>query len=235
MIKLHEFNTRWWGKSAGVVTDAQFFLEPVEFRETRLREYEWVEFAGTLPAGISPVDLFRAGFFQSGTQVPFRIDLRRIEAPRCDEEYAIEFADAVPFAIAPGEMALFRHERFLLLPGAGLERVAERCLLLATDLLAASPATCLRIVSKGQTQGWFLSREQGGKLDLTLAMLSRNATLGGALLYGAACHAYSQMGHRIGAAGFSVTNTAVHNIYAQLGARFLEPRQCWMWLSPELR
>lgn len=231
MINLHEFNTRWWGAPVGIVTDAQFFAQSPQTRLEQLSPYAWAEFSGTLPEAISPADLCRAGFFQADTQVQFRLDLRQVAAPQCSEEFTIEFADSTAFAVELDEMALFRHERFLHLPGATLERVAERYALWSADLLAANPTTCLRVVYKGTTQGWFLSRDLGGKLNLTLAMLSRQASIPGATLYRAACHAFGQRGYRIGYASFSASNTPVHNIYSQMGARFLDPRHHWLFLT----
>jgi hypothetical protein len=230
MIKRHDFNTRWWGTPVGIVTDAQFFQQRAEDQREQLAPYEWAEFAGVLPEIVSPVDVLRAGFFQADTHVQFRLDLRQVTTPTCSEEIAIESADSVPFSIGLEQMALFRHERFLQIPGTTLERVAERYALWSADLIAESPSTCLRIACGGATQGWFLSRVQEGKLNLTLAMLSRDASLPGATLYRAACHAFGHRGHRIGYASFSVSNTSVHNLYAQMGARFLEPRHHWLWI-----
>ncbi len=76
----------------------------------------------------------------------------------------------------------------------------------------------------GVVQGWFLA--QPGKthrLQLTLAMLAKDATISGMLLYQKACLEFANRGHRLGEASFSITNTAVHNMYASLKARFLAP------------
>jgi hypothetical protein len=230
MINVHEFNTRWWGKPVGIVTDAQFFTQRIEDQREQLAPYDWAEFAGVLPEGVLPADVLRAGFFHADTHVQFRLDLRQVTPPQCSDELTLESAESQPFSIDLEQMALFRHERFLQVPGATLESVSERYALWSADLIAASPGTCLRAASGGVTQGWFLSRVQEGKLNLTLAMLSRNASLPGATLYRAACHAYGERGHRIGYATFSVSNAPVHNIYAQMGARFLEPRHHWLWI-----
>jgi hypothetical protein len=36
---------------------------------------------------------------------------------------------------------------------------------------------------------------------------------------------------RLGEARFSIENRSVHNIYARLGAIFLEPTGCWLWTA----
>jgi hypothetical protein len=66
-------------------------------------------------------------------------------------------------------------------------------------------------------------------------MLAKDAVVSGMLLYHKACLEFAQRGHRLGEASFSVTNTAVHNIYAMLGARFLAPVGQWLWISDECR
>jgi hypothetical protein len=92
----------------------------------------------------------------------------------------------------------------------------------------------MRLFLNDKLQGWFLSRpvKQHG-LNLTLAMLSNTAEISGMLLYQQACVAYAERGYRLGHASFSVTNTAVHNIYATLDARFIPPGGNWLWLSPD--
>jgi hypothetical protein len=77
-----------------------------------------------------------------------------------------------------------------------------------------------------------LSHPAPSGLELALAMLSSESAISGFDLYSVAIAAYSARGFRLGFASFSVTNTAVHNIYANLGARFLEPKECWLWLNP---
>jgi hypothetical protein len=229
-IKEHEFNSRWWGSSAGVITSAEFFAAPEAVRRAALEAYAWTEFQTPASQSIDLKELIRSGFTQVDTQIIFRLDLTKVAPPAGSCEFALEFADEQPFAVTAEEMAPFRHERFLALPGATLERVAERYVLWSADLIAQNPASCLRIRYEGRTQGWFLASAAKGRLMLTLAMLAREATLGGAVLYRAACHAFAGRGHRLGEAGFSVSNTPVHNIYAQMGARFLEPRRCYLRL-----
>ena len=58
-------------------------------------------------------------------------------------------------------------------------------------------------------------------------MLHTDAKITGMHLYHKALLAYAERGHRLGGAGFSVYNTLVHNIYANLGARFLSTEDFW--------
>ena len=105
----------------------------------------------------------------------------------------------------------------------------------ANRLIHARPEACMQVFMDDRPQGWFLSQpgEPRG-LNLALAMLSNTAEISGMLLYQQAFVAYAGGGHRLGNASFSVNNTAVHNIYASPGARFLPPRGIWTWL-PDAR
>jgi len=54
--------------------------------------------------------------------------------------------------------------------------------------------------------------------------------LGGAVyLYQKTIRVYATKGARIGFTSFSVRNTAVLNIYSQLGARFTSAEGVWLW------
>ncbi|MCH2110764.1 MAG: hypothetical protein MK135_15695, partial [Polyangiaceae bacterium] len=80
---------------------------------------------------------------------------------------------------------------------------------------------------EGEEQGYFLSQNTNSGFELTLAMLQSNTKITGMHLYHKALLAYAARGHRLGGAGFSVYNTPVHNIYANLGARFLSTEDFW--------
>ena len=94
---------------------------------------------------------------------------------------------------------------------------------------ANSPNGVCCVRYQGQPQGWFLSSLTGQGLYLALAMLSQTAQISGLHLYQAAFLAYAAKGARIGHAGFSARNTAVLNIYSQLGARFTPAEGIWLW------
>jgi hypothetical protein len=63
-------------------------------------------------------------------------------------------------------------------------------------------------------------------------MLSQTAEVSGLHLYQKAFRAYAAKGIPIGHASFSIRNTAVLNIYSQMGARFTPAEGVWLWHSP---
>lgn len=229
MIREHAFNSRWWGKPVGIVSDAAFFaLAPGE-QIARLNEYAWVEYAGPFDA-VAPHTLVRAGFAQTDTQISFKLDLRRLPSIPGGDELTVEFASETPFMVDARELAFFDHERFRYLPDITPARLNERYAAWSALLIAEQPEWCVRLRAGPRTQGWFLSQRDDAGFHLTLAALHRDATVSGHLLYHTAISAYAVKGQRIGSARFSVTNSAVLNIYAGLGARFLSPAGCWLWV-----
>lgn len=231
MIKTHEFNTEWWGAPVGIVTDSGFFDLPAAERQQWLAPFEWVEFK--MPLENSPVgflNLHRAGFMQVDTQINYRLKLLNLPAPDSLEELEVEFADEHPFEIGQDEIMSFEHERYLKLPGATADTVDRRYVLWCRQHLRQHAPECLRILYKGKVQGWYLgATTEGAGLNLTLAMLSQDASISGLLLFLKAYQGFAGRGHRLGWASFSVQNTPVHNIYAGIGARFLNPVGLWMW------
>jgi hypothetical protein len=218
MIREHRFNSRWWGGRVGIVEDLD-----LEGRE----QFDWVELRAELAS--APLErIAGAGFFQVDVQLPFRIALARV--PETPSLAALQIERA-PFSIEADEVAPFAHERYRYLPGMTEERLTKRYAEWAAAQVEQHPQWCLRVTSGGKTQGWFLSQMTAEGLNLELAMLHRSATISGALLYQKALVEYAKLGARVGYARFSVTNTAVLNIYAQLGARFLPPVGTWLWLT----
>jgi hypothetical protein len=232
MIKTHEFNSNWWGEQVGIVTEAGFFDLSPEQRASLLEPYAWAEFRMPLEhAPLEPQVLQRAGFFQVDTQVNYRLRLTDLQEPESLAGLEVEYADEMPFEVHTSDMRSFEHERFLRLPGATTERVDRRYAQWSRNHIQAHPATCLRILHEGQVQGWYLGDDGSGVgLNLTLAMLSRNAHISGLLLFLRAYQAFAARGHRLGWASFSVQNSPVHNIYAAIGARFLNPTGHWFWV-----
>jgi hypothetical protein len=233
VIKLHEFNTRWWGRPVGIVTDLSFFSLPQEERKAALAPFQWVEFKSTLRQALPLQTLMEAGFFLTDIQVEFRIALSRIAAPDCCG-LSLAFADEEPIALSDTDLAHFEHERHLQLPGTTPESIRGRYATWARQLIDEHPDTCLSVRQEGKVQGWFLSQPAPFGLNLTLAMLHRSATMSGYILYQAALHAYGERGHHLGGAGFSVTNTATHNIYSALGARWVSPVGIWFWIAGDI-
>jgi hypothetical protein len=231
MIRLHDFNTRWWGAPAGIVDDAHFFSLPSGEREKALAPYRWVEFKSGLAEAPPPPVLARAGFFLADTQIQFRIALKAGGGSSCEEGLTVQFADEVPFEMRDEDLAPFEHERFQHLPNQTGARITARYAEWGRLLVQEHPETCVEILSGGAIQGWFLSCPAEKGLNLTLAMAHQSARMSGFLLYERGLAAYAARGHRVGWASFSVTNTSVHNIYAKLGARFVAPLGIWLWVA----
>jgi hypothetical protein len=232
MIKTHEFNTGWWGSPVGIVTEHRFFDLPADERKGQLEPYDWVEFK--MPLEDSPVRipaLHRAGFMQVDTQINYRLNLVNLKEPESLARLDVEFADEAPFTIELEDIMSFEHERYFKLPGITPEKVNQRYVLWCRQHLREHPSACLRILYGGKVQGWYLgSASNGVGLNLTLAMLSKQPDISGLLLFLRAYRAFASRGHRLGWASFSVQNTPVHNIYAGIGARFLNPVGLWMWI-----
>jgi hypothetical protein len=232
MIRKHEFNSRWLGKSAGIVSDSAFFAETVDAQQEMLAPYAWVEYRAKASSAAPPEHILHAGFMQVDTQIYFRLGLSSVEGtPSLAELECISAADE-PFNIEPQAMAVFEHERFAHLRGMTADLIAERYGAWSNDLIARHPATCVRVMYRGALQGWFLSSVEKGALRLALAMSHHDAKVSGMHVFQKAILGYRDAGHRVGYASFSVTNQAVHNIYAKLGARFTEPEYCYLWQMP---
>ncbi|MBK8481471.1 MAG: hypothetical protein IPL40_09895 [Proteobacteria bacterium] len=231
MLREHELNSRWWGEPVGIVDRLDWIELPARERERQLRAFAWVELKAPLHGALPLAALRRAGFYQVDTQLHFRIALEGLRRTTSAAELVVEAADRAPFRLEAEALARFEHERFSVLPGMTAARLSERYALWGNRLITAQPADCLRVSSRaGQVQGWFLAARRATQIDLTLAMLSREATVSGYLLYQLALASYAERGARIGAASFQASNTAVHNIYASLGARFVRPTGCWFWV-----
>jgi hypothetical protein len=232
MIKSHEFNSAWWGREVGIVTEPAFFDQPPSIRQEQLSRYAWVEFVRP-PSKLPPrAVIAEAGFFYADSQVRFRLGLSRLKPVTGVEEVTIHPASTKPFEVRGDALREFSHERFYEIPGGTPEKIVDRYARWSNLIVKDYPATSLQFLRNGKVQGWFLSHPAPDGLRLALAMLSKEAVMSGFDLYSAAVAAYAAQGFRIGFASFSLTNAAVHNIYAKLGARFLEPRECWMWLNP---
>ncbi|MEO8430291.1 MAG: hypothetical protein ABI592_02200 [Acidobacteriota bacterium] len=227
MIRDHDFNCTWWGARVGILEDAAFFSEPAEKRTAELAPYSWVEFRCALDEAPDPWRLSDAGFAQVDTQLKFRIGLGRIAAST--EPLTVRFASEEPFALPEKDWPDFIHERFRHLPDTTAKKVSERYSIWGAGLLTRSPEWCVEVGRDGQAEGWFLAEPEGGHLNLALAMTRRGATISGLDFYAAALRAFGERGARLGEARFSIENRPVHNIYARLGAVFLDAIGCWMW------
>lgn len=233
MIKRHEFNTEWWGSPVGIVTDSRFFELPGSERKQLLAPYGWVEFR--MPLEQNPVEflaLHRAGFMQVDTQINYRLNLVNLQAPESLQELEVEFADETPFEIGQDDIKSFDHERYFKLPGVTPDMVNRRYVLWCRQHLRKHASESLRVLYKGKVQGWYLgATTESAGLNLTLAMLAKEPAISGLLLFLKAYQGFAGRGHRLGWASFSVQNTPVHNIYAGIGARFLNPVGHWLWVA----
>lgn len=230
-LRLHEFNSRWWGAPAGVVTDPLWLSGPPAVLAMHCAEYAWVEYIDSKPTSEVRRVLQKLGFVHADTQLQFRVDLR----PYAQEVLPCGVTLGVaPTAVETWKAAVLRpfvHERYSLLAGCSEARLTARYAQWAAQLAQSVPATSLEFRRGTIAQGWFLSHPSSAGLELTLAMTALDSSLPGATLYRAAIGAYARRGFRLGYAGFSATNHDVHNIYSALGARFTGARECWLWQS----
>jgi hypothetical protein len=232
MIKAHEFNSRWWGEPVGLVTDPAFFKLENDDQQEQLEAYDWVEFRMSLESSEAElIEIHEAGFFQVDTQINYRLGFRNLPAYSSLDKLEVEFADEKSFSLDSCDVMPFDHERFVRLPGISAEKTNERYALWSNEHLSAHPHESLRILHEGDVQGWYFADSSAGKgLNLTLGMLSRNATVSGLLVFLKSYRAFATRGHRMGWASFSVNNTPVHNIYASVGAHFIRPVGHWLWM-----
>ena len=177
MIERHDFNSRWWGKEVGILTDPSFFERKTDDRLDALRKFRWVELVAAPSRLPSRQALGEAGFFQVDTQIRFRLGMRNIEKSHCAQELRIESAFEAGFEIHPADLRPFQHERFFALPGVTEAKVSQRYSLWAASLIRDYPATCFRVLRNTQVEGWFLAQPEKEGLRLTLAMLSAAANV----------------------------------------------------------
>ena len=224
-----DINTRWWGEPVGRVDDPGFFaLDPAE-RAAALEPFAWAEFRSPLDSSPDPWALAATGFAFCDVQVNFKLRLRPVPEGASAAALEVTAADQQRFDPLDRPLKPFTRERFARLRGATQERVDDRFVRWARQLLDEHPELALQIASGGEPQGWYCSRPLGSGINLTLAALYEGATISGLHLYEAAIGAYAERGFRIGSASFSITNGDAHGIYAGLGARFTSPVGFWLW------
>lgn len=238
MIREHEFNSAWWQEGggrgkAGIVESAEFFAGRTATIRDALEPFEWVEFRSAFGPELPLARIHDAGFFCADIQVNFRIGLPR-EAEcvgECAEPISLEPASDGAWRVDTRQWALFKCERFRLLPGVTPESLNRRYARWAADLIRNAPDHCFEVRSAGEVGGWYFGKPgTGGSVNLALGVLRREACVSGCVAYQAALRRFGAMGYRTGWASFSAANTAVHNIYAQLGARFLRNTGIWLWI-----
>lgn len=232
MIAQHAFNTTWWNGPVGIVANPLVLQRAAVADVAAAAErFEWVELRGLADSGLDPAALLARGFFAADSQVRFRIGLRPLQPTPSLARLEVRFADEQPFVVGAQDIMSFGSERFSALPGVDEARIRERYALWSDLLIAECPQRCLQVLLGGQVQGYFLARQGAMGLNLTLAVLNPAASVTGLHLYHKALLAYAGRGERVGHASFSVTNTAVLNIYTSLGARFLTPELFYLRLK----
>jgi hypothetical protein len=229
MIDDHVFSSRWYGAPVGIVRDAGFFGLPAAERLAALARYAWVEYRGAVADGT-----LADGFEQTDVQIHFRVKLQEAPSNPSLDTLTVVRADQEPFTIAASHMTDFTHERFNRVPGITTRMITQRYEMLAAAILQSAPRFCLELRSNRGVEGWFLSNKDPTHpgLNLTVAVLHRDARISGMLLYKKALGTYCGMGETMGWASFSATNTPVLNIYSELGARFTESVPIWLWINP---
>ncbi len=232
IIHEHAFNASWWGQPVGIIDDGAFFDYPADEKRKALEQYAWVEYKTIADDVHQSLKLCRNGFFHGDTRIDFRIALDRIPKSPSLDAFEVFSASERPFAIEMGHFRSFEHERFYEIPGVTKELVDKRYAIWACQLISKHPDWCVQVFSQGKLQGWFISQPAGIGLNLVLAMLHRDAHISGMYLYQKACLHYAAKGSRLGWANFSVYHTNTHNIYSELGARFLPPIDWWLWVRP---
>jgi hypothetical protein len=216
-----------------ILDDPTFFSLPPNEQRCILEPFDWAEFRATLAENLPLLKMSDAGFTLADTQVHFRIRLRDLSNPLsdCSAGLTLRAATETGTLLDESEWAIFHHERFRHLPGVNTARLNVRYSMWAESLLKSDPRHCFQILYEGLPQGWFLARpESGDTLNLTLGVLRRDARVSGYAVYEAALRRFASMNYRVGCASFSISNTPVHNIYSQLGARFVRPVGMWLWV-----
>jgi hypothetical protein len=233
MIGVHQFNSEWWGKPAGILWDAAFFRLPAGEQQKALADFAWVEFRAPMEEELPVKAIHDGGFFLADTQIGFRIGLNDVSV-KCDSGVEIRSAEEPGWSLDSGDWADFAHERFQHLAGCTPRRLQERYGRWAENTSSQHPGSSLRILFEGRTEAWFLAEPvSADSINLALCVQRRGSRISGMLAYICALARFREMGFRIGHASFSVRNTAVHNIYARLGARFVAPTAIWLWQAPK--
>lgn len=228
MIYLHNFNSEWLGFKSGFIKDLDFFSLEQNERYRLLMQYQWVELRTSQKIMSSLHAIHSSGFKYVDAQIPFTLNLRNIPADKNIQDLVVERASKVNFTIDQKEIYSFTNERFLALPKVTQTMIDQRYLTMMNSLLAEHPQYCLRILDKGEVQGWYFGVPNDEGIELSLAMLHKDAHIRGKQLYRKALSIYAE-DFSIGTARFSVSNTSVHNILSGFGARFLPPETVWFW------
>ena len=231
MIERHEFNSSWWGSDTGILTDSSFFKLNLEEQRKYLTPYDWVEFRCLYSKVRNFSEIVRAGFFQVDIQCRYRLDLNKVKNnPNLNMLEVIPASDKI-FEFDVSKIKGFDYERYHTLENVTSNLVNNRYINWSKKLISRFPKLCLEIKYESKVQGWILAEEIEDILNMNLGIMRLDSTISGLIMYRKAILTYAQMGYRVCEASFSVNNHIVHNIHANLGARFLEPELFWFWIA----
>ena len=139
MIRDHQFNSRWWNKPVGLITDAAFFDQPQKVQQEQLANFDWVEFRQLYDTPPPVWSLAAAGFTHADVQIRFKLGMHQVAESSSLAAMDAVFAVDDAFEINAEDMAHFEHERLLLLPGATGERVNARYVVWANAVIRDHP------------------------------------------------------------------------------------------------
>jgi hypothetical protein len=234
VISIHDFNSQWWGGPVGIVRDPSFFSLSRAENERLLEPYDWVEFKSHRGDLVVESAAARCGFQFVDLQIVYKAGLNKSSLTSREIPLELVSAEGVPFDLHPEQLTEFTAERFSILPGVTPERVCQRYVAWASLISQKHPKLCFEVRQNNVPQGWVCAEptDSPSGLNFTLVMTSKASQVRGIDIYTAALRQFAQMGYVFCHAAFSAFNVPAHNIHAMLGARFLDPIICWIWVNP---
>jgi len=237
VISSHDFNSQWWGGPVGIIHDKDFFQQGMAECQRLLQPFDWVEFKASRGDVAIESAVALCGFQFVDLQVLYKAGLDK--SATSQREVPLEMVNATvhEFDLHPSELTEFAAERFSVLPGVTPERICQRYVAWASTLLGKNPELCFEVRKDSIPQGWvFAERTESPRaVNFTLVMTSNRSQVRGLEVYRAALQQFARMGFAFCQASFSAFNVPAHNIHALLGARFLDPVICWIWVNPRHR
>ncbi len=235
MIGIHDFNSEWWGGPVGIIRDSAFFSLARAESERLLEPYDWVEFKATRGDLAIESAAARCGFQFVDLQIVYKAGLNKSSPPGREIALDLVSAESVEFDLNPDQLTEFTAERFSILPGITPARISQRYVAWARMLSKNNPKLCFEAQQNNTAQGWVFAEptDSPSGLNFTLVMTSRTSQVRGYDIYRAALQQFATMGFAFCQAAFSAFNVPAHNIHSMLGARFLDPMICWIWINPK--
>jgi hypothetical protein len=235
VIGIHDFNSRWWGGPVGIIREADFFRRSAAECQRLLDPYDWVEFKAARGDLSIESLVAKYGFQFVDLQISYKAGLNK--TPTSGREISLDMVSAqtVEFNLHPDQLTEFSAERFSILPGITPERVCQRYVAWARYLSESHPELCFEVRQDDIPQGWIFGEplDSPGGLGFTLVMTSKRCRVRGFDIYRVALREFAKMGFVFCQAAFSAFNMPAHNIHSMLGARFLDPTICWIWINPK--